>query len=152
MSYRTPLLASAIGILVIAGFVLSGRSNENQGPETNAQKQNPQAFQTITSDEGGVEVAVTPLNLVADLEEWSFEVSMNTHSVELSEDMVQVSKLTLDSGETINPSSWEGDPPGGHHRGGILKFQPTASWSKSVQLKISGVGGAPVRIFSWTFK
>ena len=110
----------------------------------------PPAFEPITLDEGGVEVTVRPIDLSDSSPNWSFEVSLSTHSVKLSEDMVSVSKLVLDSGETLSPSSWERDPPGGHHRSGILKFQSTAYRPKSIEIKIASVAGVLEREFRWS--
>ncbi|MEK9173112.1 MAG: hypothetical protein AAB594_00880 [Patescibacteria group bacterium] len=152
MSHRVLLFVSVLGVIVIVGLVLGGRPSKTENPNPPIQNQNSPLFKTITSNEGGVEVAVTPINLATDSPRWFFNVSLNTHSVELSEDLVSVSRLVMDSGEVLNPTAWEGDPPGGHHRGGTLTFvAPTKSLS-SVTLKILEVGGVPEREFKWDLK
>ncbi len=152
MKSRILLLANVIVIIVAFGLVLSSRSDKNNNTTPPTLNENPFALQTITSNEGGVEVSVTPINLAPNLSERSFEVDLNTHSVELSEDMVLASKLILDSGEVINPSNWEGDPPGGHHRAGVLKFKSLSSLIQSITLIISRVGGIEERKFIWNLK
>src|SRR3989344_3136355 len=45
------------------------------------------------SNEGPVSVAVTPKGLEEGLATWDFDITLNTHSEELSEDLVAVSEL-----------------------------------------------------------
>lgn len=49
-------------------------------------------------------------------------ISMNTHSVNLNFDMLEVSKLVDSNGETFLPTEWQGPAGGGHHRSGTLIF------------------------------
>ena len=100
-------------------------------------------FETKENAEGPVSVTVTPLSLR------DFEVSLNTHSEELSVDLVAVSELVDDRGKVYKPLIWEGDPPTGHHREGVLKFNPITSKPKSIELKIENVGGVTERSFKW---
>lgn len=101
-------------------------------------------LETKESDEGPVSVTVTPIAS-------DFEISLNTHSEELSEDLVAVSELVDGQGKLYKPVSWEGDIPGGHHRKGVLKFNPISPRPKSIELKIKNVGGVPERNFKWIF-
>ncbi|OHB22853.1 MAG: hypothetical protein A2939_03535 [Parcubacteria group bacterium RIFCSPLOWO2_01_FULL_48_18] len=100
-----------------------------------------------TNDDGGVTVAVTPKNISADAASWDFKISLDTHSVELLEDLTQVSILEDENGKKYEPTAWEGDPPGGHHREGILKFKPISPFPKALELKIEASG--KVRSFKW---
>lgn len=77
-----------------------------------------------------------------------FAVSLNTHSVELGQDLAKVSTLTDDLGNKYAPSAWNGSPPGGHHRSGTLLFPALNPKAAKVTLVISGVGGVN-RSFSW---
>jgi hypothetical protein len=72
---------------------------------------------------------------------------MNTHSVELDQDMTKIAILVDDQGKEYKPISWEG-PVGGHHREGMLIFNQITPNPKSVELKISSIGGV-VRSFTW---
>jgi hypothetical protein len=58
---------------------------------------------------------------------------------------VYFSVLTLVSG-------WTGDPPGGHHRKGVLQFAPPAEPPAAVELQLSGIGGVATRSFRWQLK
>lgn len=100
-----------------------------------------------TREGGGVTVAVTPQSAGVS-EPWAFKVVFDTHSVELDQDPVQVSVLVAD-GKEYRPTAWEGDPPGGHHRSGVLKFPAIAPGPRQIELRISEVGGIE-RSFAWT--
>ena len=75
----------------------------------------------------------------------------------MSADLVAVSELIDNQGKTYKPTSWEGSAPGGHHREGVLKFNPIPEGKnsfislkpKSLELKIKNVGGVPERRFKW---
>lgn len=100
--------------------------------------------ETKENTEGPVSVTVTPLD-------WNFEVSLNTHSGSLDSDLVVLSELVDNQGKLYKPISWEGDNPGGHHRKGVLKFNPISPRPKSIELKIKDIGGVPERSFKWIF-
>jgi hypothetical protein len=67
----------------------------------------------------------------------------------LSEDLAKGAALVDDEGRRYPPIAWRGDPPGGHHRTGILQFSAPAVKSRAVELQIDGVGGGGRRIFRW---
>ena len=102
-----------------------------------------------TSDTGGVRVVVTPQPVGPAATLWEFEVVMDTHSGTLSADLVQAAVLVDDNGRRYMPLAWQGDPPGGHHRKGMLRFPLPAGKPKAVELQITGVGGPDKRIFRW---
>jgi hypothetical protein len=78
-----------------------------------------------------------------------FDVSMNTHSVELGYDMTKIATLTDDQGRNYPAKSWDG-ASGGHHRQGSLTLEvPTGAAPKSLELNLAGIGGAPTRPFKW---
>ena len=68
----------------------------------------------------GVTVSVTPRNLAGAV--WEFDVALNTHSQDLSDDLVRSAVLIAEGGTRIAASGWRGDAPGGHHRRGVLSF------------------------------
>lgn len=74
---------------------------------------------SVTS--GAVTVIATP-QLRTDGSTDTFTVTLTTHSVELSMDMVTSTLLLLPDGQTLTPLRWEGNPAGGHHRTGTLRF------------------------------
>ena len=112
---------------------------------------NVYAFKSITSREKGVTVDVRPEQIVNG-QPVKFKVRMNTHSVTLAEDMMAVSELKDDGGKSYKAVKWQGSPPGGHHRSGILEFPKLEGSPKKVTLIIKDVSRVPERIFEWTIK
>lgn len=98
--------------------------------------------------EGAVQVKVTPRSLAADAKVWEFDVAFNTHSVPIDGDPAKFSVLVDTAGKTHAALAWQGDPPGGHHRRGVLQFKPLAG-EKAVELRINGVAGVATRSFRW---
>ena len=109
---------------------------------------NVYAYRSITSRENAVTVDVRPVQL-ANGEPVKFMVRMNTHSVNLAEDMLAVSELRDDKGKTYQPVNWKGSPPGGHHRRGTLEFPKLEGSPKTVTLVIRNVSDVPERTFQW---
>lgn len=104
-----------------------------------------------TNRDGGVEVKVTPRILSPTSAAWEFEVAFSTHSVTLTGDPAQFSLLVDSKGREHAALSWQGDPPGSHHRQGVLRFKPLA-YETQVELRINGVGGAATRRFRWELR
>ena len=106
-----------------------------------------------TDEQGAVTFEVTPLNLDSATDTLEFDVSMNTHSVDLSMDLAQLATLTTDAGVSLQAGKWDATP-GGHHVEGKLIF-PATQDGKSV---LDGAGkltltivnvDAPTRVFEW---
>ena len=55
---------------------------------------------------------------------WEFDLVFDTHSRELNDDLEKTAVLVTNGGKTFAPVKWQGDPPGGHHRKGVLQFKP----------------------------
>jgi len=106
-----------------------------------------QKFDSRIDDQANVTVTVTPIQLARDSDEWKFNVVMDTHSVELDQNMLDVAVLIDDQGTRYPPLNWDG-PTGGHHREGVLTFGKMTTTSKKVELKISGIGDV-IRNFTW---
>lgn len=108
----------------------------------------------LVDEQGAVTVEVTPLNLANPGETLDFQVSMNTHSVDLSMDLAALSALTTNTNLGVIGLSWDG-PQGGHHVSGTLKFpvvvdgQPLLDGADRVTLTIGGVDGVE-RTFTWS--
>lgn len=103
---------------------------------------------TQTHRGGGVVVQVTPRSLAPDAPVWEFQVAFDTHTVALDGDPATFSTLIDSNGRVHEPLAWEGDPPGGHHRKGVLRFRPLAGEAQ-VELRINGVAGVATRTFHW---
>lgn len=101
------------------------------------------------SDGGQVRASVTPQNLSKTVDAWRFEVRFNTHVTPITQDMMAVASLTGGKGASEQPTAWEGDPPGGHHRSGVLVFKPIDPMPTTITLHIREVGGIADRAFTW---
>ena len=108
---------------------------------------------TRMDEQGAVIFEVTPLNLGTPAETLEFDVSMNTHSVDLSMDLAQLATISTDAGLTVQASKWDATP-GGHHVSGKLIF-PSMQDGKSIldgsnklTLNIINVDAAS-RVFEW---
>ncbi len=148
-----------IVIIIIAVVAISSLLNSNSPKKSeevtalnSVKAPSKTALETVENSEGGVTVGVTPLNLSPDSAAWDFEISLSTHSIDLSQDLMVVSELIANNGKIYKPYLWEGDPPGGHHRSGILKFKPITPQSESIQIRITDIGDIPVREFKWSIK
>lgn len=103
--------------------------------------------------EGPVEISLVYLNPLQGRtdSEPSFDVRMNTHSVNLDAyDMETLCFLRIDGGPEEKALGWFKPGGGGHHVSGVLKFAgPISSSAKSLQVIIREIGGVPERIFEW---
>ncbi len=138
----------SIGAL-IAGFLIFYRPAQQDTPVNNqTSRQNSQKWETKTDDQASVTVVVTPVDLSDQSSEWKFDVGMNTHSVELDQDMTKTAILVDDQGKEYQPIRWDGPGGGGHHREGVLVFNKIDPLPKSVELKITGIADT-ARTFNW---
>lgn len=108
---------------------------------------------TRTDEQEAVVVEVTPLNLDEPRQTLDFQVSLNTHSVDLSMDLSTLATLTTDTGVVVQAVSWDGQK-GGHHVSGTLSFpasmdgRPVLGGATKLTLTIKNVY-APERVFTW---
>ena len=141
-----------LALAFIGGFLIFynpkpvSSPNENNSEAINTE----QKWESKIDEQASVTVTVTPSDLSLKSNEWKFDVVLSTHSVELDQDMTQVAVLVDDGGNEYKPLRWEGAPAGGHHREGVLTFNRITLASKSIELKVSGVGDV-VRSFTWQF-
>ena len=109
-------------------------------------------FPPRSNDGGGVRVVVTPRPHAANAETWDFDVALDTHTKPLTDDLAAATSLVDDQGRATPAKSWNGDPPGGHHRKGVLQFSAPAHNPATFEVLVKGVGGVDVRIFRWDLK
>ena len=141
-------IATVIGIAALTAYVIDISSDHSSEPSSSLitmKNELPGDLALQSSDEGAVSITATPKLSTGD---WEFDVVMNTLSVELSEDMVKSSILIVD-GKEYKPTSWDGAGPGGHHREGVLRFNPATAGPETLTLKIKAIGGIPERVFQW---
>jgi hypothetical protein len=127
------------GALAAVLFVMStGATSQQLAPQS--------------SQEGGVTVRVTPLDISADAKSWSFEVVLDTHSQDLADDLTQTAAVIDEAGRSHAPLAWEGAPPGGHHRKGVLRFAPITPPPAALELRVQRPGEPKPRTFRWPLK
>lgn len=103
-----------------------------------------------STTQAGVTVKVQPIAVAP--AGWDFEVVFDTHSQELKDDLTKSATLVPDAGSPLAPTSWKGDPPGGHHRKGVLRFEAVSPAPTQLELRIQRVGEAAPRVFSWQLR
>lgn len=111
------------------------------------------ALPTREDLQGAVTVKVTPLNLGNPGATLDFDVTLDTHSVDLSMDLTQLATLRADTGVEVPASAW---PAGsGHHYEATLSFpaqtadgKPVLEGAGKITLVIKNLE-APERIFEW---
>ena len=96
--------APYIGIVFVLGVLwYAGFFREETLPPIN-----PVVWETKTDDQADVTVTVTPRVLSLQSRGWKFDIILNTHSVELDQDMLSVVVLVDDAGTEYKPARFEG--------------------------------------------
>lgn len=107
------------------------------------------SLQTQSATIGIVTYKVTPKTLTSSSQTWDFNVSLDTHTGSLDQDLVSIISLIDDKGNEYNAIRWEGDPPGGHHREGILKFSSITPRPIFIELKIQTITAGEKNKLLW---
>lgn len=135
------------GLLITILVVLAGCSSSSPAATGTAVPQ--AAAATQTSEGGQVTVAVTWAGLASGA---VFQVTLDTHSVDLDGLDLADAVLRNDRGERLTARPWSA-PAGGHHRAGGLSFDgDVASFFASarwMELVLSGIGDLPGRTLRW---
>lgn len=153
MNRKSVFILSAMALLALLLAACSSATPTTAPTPTvvvpsNTDRPSTSTFETKNNSGGSVDVAVTPQTLDVG-QPMAFEIAMNTHSVDLSDDMTQIVTLRDDKGKEYTPTAWEGGGPGGHHRSGVIKFAALTSKPKSVELIIKGLAKVSERTFRW---
>jgi hypothetical protein len=100
--------------------------SEKQEPAATSRPLNETAWSTAVQKDaqGAVTVVVQPLNLDAPGETIDFDVTLDTHSVDLSMDLSRLAFLSTSDGREVAAVRWDA-PSGGHHVSGTLFFPAT---------------------------
>ena len=144
------LAISTLALAFIGGFLIFYNLKTVSTPPTQSNSDVSsisQKWESKVDDQVSVTVTVTPTLLSAESKEWKFDIIMDTHSVELDQDMTKIAILIDEQGKEYAPTKWEG-PVGGHHREGILSFAPIMPYPQHLTLKIKGIGVVD-RSFAW---
>ena len=109
-------------------------------------------LETRSASAAGVTVRVTPTQVAPGAATWEFEVMLDTHSQDLSDNLVRNSVLVESNGAKHAPLAWDGAGPGGHHRKGVLRFKALQPAPEAIELQIRRPGESAPRSFRWTLK
>jgi hypothetical protein len=148
------LLSTSLTILLLIGCAQPLISPDTPSP-VNGSSTTLEAL-TQVDKQRSVTVELTPINLGAPGGTISFDVTMDTHLVELDIDLTGLATLTTDTGLTVAASAWDGGR-GGHHLSGTLSFpalvdgKPLLEDASTLTVTIRDVA-APERKFQWTLK
>ena len=105
-----------------------------------------------TSSAAGVTMKVTPKRIAPDAAAWEFAVVLDTHSQDLGDDLLKNAMLVDATGGRQAPLAWDGAPPGGHHREGVLRFKGLGTLPDAIELQIRRSGEPAPRVFRWKLK
>jgi hypothetical protein len=108
-------------------------------------------YSAQVSNERQIKITATLQNIPKDAKTWDFDVSLETHTHALSDGLENSSVLIAD-GKKYKPLSWDGSPPGGHHRKGTLHFKSIDPLPATVELQIRLIGDPSPRSFKWQLK
>lgn len=103
------------------------------------------------SNKRGVKVTVTLQRNPGEAKTWDFQVILETHTQDLSDDLAKSAVLIAD-GKQYMPLGWEGAQPGGHHRKGLLRFKAIVPKPREMELQIRLAGDTAPRSFKWLLK
>lgn len=108
-------------------------------------------YASQVSNERQIKVTATLQNTPSHAKTWDVEVALETHTHALDDDLAKSSVL-IAGGKQYLPLGWDGAPPGGHHRKGILHFKAIAPPPAAVELQIRLAGDSSPRSFKWLLK
>lgn len=151
------LIILIILLIGLASLVFGGQKSINTSQDQiispTSTIENSKVYEEKENSEGEVTVTVKPLKLARynsapdGKENTVFEVTMETHTVELDKDLKNVSVLVDEKGTEYKPTNWTGGQ-GGHHISGDLIFPPVSKDAKFVILTIKEIDNID-RKFSW---
>lgn len=140
ISKTTIILAGVVAFTILAVWIIAARKNTAPAQ--------PSTYQTQTKEGGNVTVIVTPQELAISKPP-IFQIVFDTHSINLDFDVAQVSELHDDQGNTYGTPVWDGAPPGGHHRKGMLTFPTPLKQVLAISLILKDMAGVKERTFVW---
>ncbi len=152
----------AVPVAVASMVMMVGSVALASSPKVEGSQQAPGLSGKVTRSHSGGAITIDVSWLrpedVSTIDTFTFEVRMNTHSVDLEQyDMADLSRLEVSGSPSIKPIGWFNPGGGGHHRYGVLKFsakRPDGSpviqaETRFIEVVIQGVGGVPERRLRW---
>lgn len=110
-----------------------------------AQSSSTTKLEPLSETQNNVTFSVSPLGF-GPSDDVQFQISVNTHSVPLNFNLMNVSTLVAD-GKELRPTSWNGSTSMGHHMLGALKFAPLGYTPNSLKLIVTNASN-----LNWTFE
>jgi hypothetical protein len=104
------------------------------------------------SSADGVMIQLTPADVSGQAKEWTFDVALNTHSGSLGDEVAAEATLIDAGGKAQRALGWSGDPPGGHHRKGVLRFTAPSPRPATLELRIQRANEPEARVFRWALQ
>ncbi len=105
-----------------------------------------------SSQANSVGISVKPVDVSAAAKTWQFQVALNTHSGALDDDLARTATLVDAAGRQQAALGWDGDPAGGHHRKGMLRFKALSPRPGTLEMRILRAGETAPRTFRWKLK
>jgi hypothetical protein len=133
---RMKLIGMALAACLVA--IAAGASAREFAPQSN--------------QELGVTVRAKPVDIGESAKSWTFEIALDTHSQDLADDFRRSAVLIDANGKPHAPLAWDGAGPGGHHRAGVLRFEPITPLPAVLELRIQRPGEPAPRSFRWSLK
>lgn len=140
ISKPTIIFAGVVAFTILAVWIIAAKKNTAPAQ--------PSTYQTQTKEGGNVTVIVTPTAIAAG-KPATFQMVFDTHSVDLDFDVAAAAELRDEQGNSYGTATWKGDPPGGHHRKGILTFLTPLKQISSPSLILKDIAGVKERTFVW---
>lgn len=149
------LLGLGIAVLLVTALAIT-KSRTTAAPENTTAvtipPETPSAAKGLelapkSDDRNRITVKVSPLPLKYG-EEVNFAIVLDTHSVDLTYDLVALSLLEDSRGNEYKAIRWDGPKPGGHHTSGTLVFPPINQKTNMIKLTIKNINNAD-RVFEW---
>jgi hypothetical protein len=109
-------------------------------------------FVQRSNQELGFNVRAKPIDIAANSKSWTFEITLYTHSQDLADDFTRTTVLIDANGKSHAPLASDGATPGGHHRSGVLRFEPISPLPAVLELRIQRPGEPAPRSFRWSLK
>lgn len=106
-------------------------------------------FAQLSSQGQGVTLRARPVDIAANGKSWTLEIAVDTHSQDLADDFTRTAVLIDAKGKPHAPLAWDGAAPGGHHRQGVLRFEPISPAPAVLELRIQRAGETAPRSFKW---
>jgi hypothetical protein len=142
--------AVLVGPVVLLASACSAASPVAPGPAGSPDESASVTSATTRTNDGG-EVTVAA-DWAGPADGAVFEVTLDTHSIDLDGLDLADAVLRNDRDETLSARPWAA-PKGGHHREGALSFAGDAdaffAGARWVELVVAGVGDIPERTLRW---